>query len=225
MFEVSGLLKKNFFFIFNTCVLRNGVPLVAFGRRKLEPMSIIPYYFEGSHGPANSLLESSRDHRLKTSYSTGNSRIVLGQNFIQEDPGALPRSNAAAVGKRGKKPRKKKPQTGNNHRHSPVLLRRKAAFAGRAAVCRRVAVPRLLTAPQAKRAKPRNNTAAAPTHTRRTCPAPQNNGPSIAPKEGVSAMKMGFATPLFAHSFPPETRRQGTPHGVQPQFPAAPCAA
>ncbi|ORC91918.1 uncharacterized protein TM35_000041320 [Trypanosoma theileri] len=63
-------------------------PLLAFSHRKLEPMLIIPYSFEGGNGPANSLLESLRVHKLQTSYSTGISRVVLGENFIQEDPGA-----------------------------------------------------------------------------------------------------------------------------------------
>ncbi|ORC82114.1 uncharacterized protein TM35_000971020 [Trypanosoma theileri] len=90
MFEVGGLLKNQilFIFLFNTCVLGNGNPLAKFRHRKLEPMSIIPYYFEGSHGPANSLLESLLFHKQQPSCSTVASRVVLGQNLIQEGPGA-----------------------------------------------------------------------------------------------------------------------------------------
>ncbi|ORC83565.1 uncharacterized protein TM35_000651270 [Trypanosoma theileri] len=99
MFEVGGLPKKTkfFLFFFNTCVFRNGLPLAAFGHQKLEPMPIIPYSFEGSHGSVNSLLESLRVHKLQISYSTGAGRVVLGENFIQEGPGARISVPSAAV--------------------------------------------------------------------------------------------------------------------------------
>ncbi|ORC81350.1 uncharacterized protein TM35_001191010 [Trypanosoma theileri] len=99
MFQVGSLLKNQFLFIFlfNTCALRNGIPLVAFGHRNVKPMLIIPYYFEGSHGTPNSLLESFWVHKLQTSYSTGISRVVLGQNDIQEGPGACISVPSAAV--------------------------------------------------------------------------------------------------------------------------------
>ncbi|ORC88122.1 uncharacterized protein TM35_000181790 [Trypanosoma theileri] len=99
MFEVGGLLKNQilFIFLFSTCVLCDAIPLVAFGHRKLESRTITSYSFGGSHGPANSYPESLRVHRLQTSYSTVSSRVVLGQNFIQEGPGARISVSSAAV--------------------------------------------------------------------------------------------------------------------------------
>ncbi|ORC84637.1 uncharacterized protein TM35_000432050 [Trypanosoma theileri] len=100
MFEVGGFLKNQILFYFLFLIhafLGMPFPLVTFGHRKVEPRSIIPYSFEGSHGPANSLLESLRVHKLQTSYSTGVSRVVLGQNFIQEDPGVRISVPSAAV--------------------------------------------------------------------------------------------------------------------------------
>ncbi|ORC91291.1 uncharacterized protein TM35_000062960 [Trypanosoma theileri] len=99
MFEVGGLLENQILFIllFNTCVLRNDIPLVTFGHRKLKPMPIIPYSFVGSHGPLCPFLGSLRIHKLKTSYSTGASRVVLIQNFIQEYSGACIIVPSAAV--------------------------------------------------------------------------------------------------------------------------------
>ncbi|ORC82528.1 uncharacterized protein TM35_000881070 [Trypanosoma theileri] len=99
MFEVGGLLKNQilFIFLFNTCVLGNGIPLVTFGPRKLEPMSIIPYYFGEAMGHQIFFLESLRVHKLQTSYNTVASGVVLRQNFIQEAPGVRISVPSAAV--------------------------------------------------------------------------------------------------------------------------------
>ncbi|ORC77520.1 uncharacterized protein TM35_002661000 [Trypanosoma theileri] len=87
MFEVGGLLKNQilFIFLFNTYVLRNGIPLATFGLRKVGvqcPLSLI--ILREAMVQQILFLESLRVHKLKTSSSTVASRVVLGQNFIQE---------------------------------------------------------------------------------------------------------------------------------------------